>query len=408
MQHVHPLMAPKRSQIVNTRATPLRRTSRVAANSRGSNAIHSSDGSGGHNSAGDHNSDNDNESGRGGGGRKGGEEEVIVGGKNEIEFQFHDSKLRQKFPRIFYSNQRAKKFETLKKLGDGGFSICFLFRMPDNSVAAGKIFSRGKTCARKRLERFEREVDLMKSLDHPNIVHYIDSASGVYKDKELTDFGPKDRIQFVQPPVMFLEYCAGGSLSSLLKSRLDKRRFPHYRYGQLMEDEALWVMECAARALAYIHEKRIIHRDIKLGNLLLQSSFIGNIAQSRVGVVVCDFGLAVYLPENEPSIKGRAGTPSYMPRELVRGHGATFASDIWSLGVTIFHCLTGRAPFEHEDTSGIYRRIRESAYRWKSSEKQRISPQTRNLVEQMMAADPRKRPTAAQLKGRGAPLLKPL
>ncbi len=367
MEHAHPLMvhSPKRSQIVNTHATPLRRTSRVAAD--GSNAV----------------------SGSGGG-----------GDETSMEFQFHDAKHRQKFPRVFYS--RDKQFKPLKKLGDGGFSVCYLFRMPDDSTAAGKIFSRGRSCSRKRLERFEREVELMKMLNHPNIVHFIDSASGVYKDKTLADFGPKDRVQFVQPPVMFLEYCAGGSLSSLLKSRLDKRRFPHHRYGQLMQDEALWVAECAARALEYIHEKHFIHRDIKLGNLLLQSpcGSRDNIARSRVGIVVCDFGLTVYLPDAEHSIKGRAGTPSYMPRELVRHQGATFASDIWSLGITLFHCLTGRPPFDAHDTSGIYRRIKEGAYRWKSAEKENIPSSLRELVDQMMAPDPKKRPTATEVLAR--------
>lgn len=315
-------------------------------------------------------------------------------------FQFENSRKgrhgydrKVDMPTVFYSPSKTEEYRRLQRLGDGGFSVCYLFKMPNGSVAAGKIFSRGKGCSQKRLVRFEREVKLMQQLDHPNIVHYINSLSGVYQNKTLDDFGKEDTVPFIHPPIMFMQYCGGGSLSNLLKNRLDRRRFPDHKYGQLSESETLWVAESTARALEYIQRYNIIHRDIKLGNLLLQSSVHRDMYKERIGVVLCDFGLASQLQQGEMTVHGNVGTPSYMPPELVIESEACFGSDMWCLGVTLFHCLTGRPPFRAKEVSGIYRRVKEGNYRWHTVEKSNIDPDIRHLVDSMLSQDPKKRPS---------------
>lgn len=309
----------------------------------------------------------------------------------------HDEGHR--LPTVFESGTRAQKYRRLTSLGSGGFSVCYLFDMPDGKVAAGKIFSTGKACARKRLKRFEREVNIMQSLDHPNIVKCLGAISGVRHNKTLGDFSDDDDIEFIQPPIMFLEYCAGGSLSSLLKMRLNKRRFPDYRYGQLTVPETLWVAESTCRALEYIQSHRIIHRDIKMGNLLLQSKvdYRSDLVASQVGIVMCDFGLSTQLDEDNTPKKSSVGTPAYMAPEVVAHRGASYPSDMWSLGVTLFHCLTGRGPFDAKRVSGTYRRIKEGTYRWSTAERENLPSNVRHLIDGMLARNPSKRPTPSQV-----------
>jgi serine/threonine protein kinase len=172
------------------------------------------------------------------------------------------------------------------------------------------------------------------------------------------------------------------SLSGFLKARTARGE----KYGQLGEDETYWVAECVSRALVYLKDQRIIHRDIKLGNLLLQTAVKPNESIVNTGLVLCDFGLAIQLGEREQVVHGTAGTPYYIAREIVVHDGANFASDIWSLGVTLFICLTGRYPFntENDNSEEIYRKIRRGDYRWRSKEKDRVSRRLRHIVDDML------------------------
>lgn len=306
----------------------------------------------------------------------------------------HDS---VKLPPLFYSQDRVKKYVLKDQIGEGAFCVCHIFeRAPTDQQAgetvAGKVFSRGKGSSRKRLERFEREVNMMKDLQHPNIVRYIDSMSGVYGGKTLADFAKDDSVPFVCPPVMLLEYCSGGSLSAFLKSRRPHRK---QHYGRLTERETCWVAECVARALEYLQTKSIVHRDIKLGNMLLQSPATGEL--NKVGIVLCDFGLSTYAPSPTKSTTHIVGTRAYIAPEVYQGDGACFASDIWSLGVTLFHCLTARAPFEADLTEEQEAKICVRAFRWRSSELKSVSRDMRLLVSEMIQLDPSKRPTPSEV-----------
>jgi len=301
-------------------------------------------------------------------------------------------------PERFTNGNGELYFRTNKQLGEGGFSVCYLVEDEEGLSMAGKFFTRKAPSSRKRLERFEREVNLMKHLNHPNIVKFYDAISGVKDGRRFSEFQRTEHVSYQHPPVMFIEYCAGTSLSSFLKNRA---RYQHTlgRYGTMSEDETRWVAHCVCKALDYLMEKRILHRDIKLGNLLLQQPVSPTDSIVDAGIVLCDFGLATQLKDNELLAYGTAGTPYYIAREVVLHDGACFASDIWSLGVTLFYCLTGRAPFNSQSrsTSGIYRKIRRMEYRWKSHERESISSEMRHLVESMIEKNPADRPKPNQL-----------
>lgn len=283
-------------------------------------------------------------------------------------------------------------------LGEGAFSKCFLVK--DNNsdlLAAGKFFTRDASSSQKKLERFEREVNLMRLLVHPNIVRFYADISGVADNRKLNQFHEREHVSFRHPPLMVMEYCSGGSISSVMKQRRPKHLYEDQRYGTLSHKETLWVAECCARALVHIRDFRIIHRDVKMGNLLLQSAPNDRNDITTVGIVLCDFGLATQIKHGETRAKGTAGTPNYMAPEVVTREGACFASDMWSLGVTMFHCLTGRCPFPAKDVDKTYDRIERNDYRWRSHEKNMVSKSMRHLVDSILVTETHKRLTPERL-----------
>lgn len=284
-------------------------------------------------------------------------------------------------------------------IGEGAFSKCYLVQNKNTGeMGAGKFFTRGASSSHKKLERFEREVSIMRALKHPNIVRIFSAISGVKGGRALNTFRENEHVSFRHAPLMVMEYCSGGSVSSYMKARRPHHLYPDQKYGILSPLETLWVAECCAKALSYITTFRLVHRDVKMGNLLLQTKA----SSSRnglldVGIVLCDFGLATQLSHDGDRAKGTAGTPNYMAPEVVSRKGACYASDIWSLGVTLFHCLTGRCPFPAESVEETYQRIEDNNYHWRSHEKDNVSSKMRKLVDSIMRTRPEDRLTADEL-----------
>ena len=149
------------------------------------------------------------------------------------------------------------------------------------------------------------EIDLLKNLDHPNIVKY----QGFVRTAETLN--------------IILEYCENGSLHSIAKN-----------FGRFPENLVALYMSQVLHGLLYLHEQGVIHRDIKGANILT----------TKQGLVkLADFGVASKTAGlNEVSV---VGTPYWMAPEVIELTGATTASDIWSLGCTVIELLDGRPPY---------------------------------------------------------------
>ena len=149
------------------------------------------------------------------------------------------------------------------------------------------------------------EIDLLKNLDHPNIVKY----RGFVKSAETLN--------------IILEYCENGSLHSISKN-----------FGKFPENLVGLYMSQVLHGLLYLHEQGVIHRDIKGANILT----------TKQGLVkLADFGVATRTTSlHESSV---VGTPYWMAPEVIELSGATTASDIWSLGCTVIELLDGRPPY---------------------------------------------------------------
>ncbi len=165
------------------------------------------------------------------------------------------------------------------------------------------------------LARFRREADAIATLDHINII-------------PIYEYGEQEQVAYLVMP-----YVTGGSLHQVLEKR-----------GVLPLSEVLPMLEQAAAALDYAHAKGIIHRDLKPGNILFHSD-------GRV--LLADFGLAKVLRE-EGNQQGASsltsagtviGTPEYLSPEQAAGQALDQRTDVYSLGIVLFHMLTGRVPF---------------------------------------------------------------
>ncbi len=165
------------------------------------------------------------------------------------------------------------------------------------------------------LARFRREADAIAALDHIHII-------------PIYEYGEQEQVAYLVMP-----YVTGGSLLQLLE-----------KWGALPLSKVLPILEQAAAALDYAHTKGIIHRDLKPGNILFH-------ADGRV--LLADFGLAKVLREeadqNGTSALTNAGTvigtPEYLSPEQAAGQALDQRTDIYSLGIVLFHMLTGRVPF---------------------------------------------------------------
>lgn len=203
----------------------------------------------------------------------------------------------------------------MTEVGRGGMAVVYSARMlPDDRQVAVK------TPSVQRFEdpqfimaRFAREVSITQALNHPHIVRVYDHGQ----------FGDGT-------PFLVMEYLPGGSL---------RRRMPEG--GQLAEAEAARIGMQIADALAYAHAREVVHRDLKPENILFCEA--GN-------AKLTDFGIAWMKGCRQMTgVNARLGTVHYMSPEQSLGQPLTAASDVYSLGCTLYEMVTGRCPFEGEE-----------------------------------------------------------
>jgi len=234
-----------------------------------------------------------------------------------------------------------------------------------------KRLGRAPGAASPDLERAEREARLAASLNHPHVVAVYDL---------VTD---EDEHWLV------MEYVEGRTLSTLVRDS-----------GPLAIDQAAPVIAQAADALAAAHAAGIVHRDVKPSNIL-----VGDEGEAKLS----DFGIARAEADAALTQTGLVtGSPAYLAPEVASGQQATGASDVWSLGATLFHALSGHPPYEVGDNvlGALYRIVHEEPPRL--AEAGWLDP----LLRATMATDPAHRWTAEQVRdflagGPSAPLPSP-
>lgn len=150
---------------------------------------------------------------------------------------------------------------------------------------------------------------------------------------------------------LFFEYCNGGDLETLLQIR-----------GKLAETEVKYIFKQILDGLLALNKLNIIHRDIKAANILLHFpakkhvsvNYLRECDLISAGLVIkiADFGFSKFCPPNDLS-KTQCGTPLNMAPEILNGKSYNYKIDIWSLGVTMYECLTGHTPFGGKDKEDL-------------------------------------------------------
>jgi eukaryotic-like serine/threonine-protein kinase len=208
---------------------------------------------------------------------------------------------------------RIAGFRILRRLGEGGMGSVFLaYDARDNRQVALKVLAAEHATVQSSLDRFRREGTSGLSLDHPNVVR----SFGAGQD-EATGLN-----------YLVLEYVDGPSGHDLVE-----------RFGRLKVGDAVHIVLDVARALAHAHSRAIIHRDIKPANILLTQAGRAKLS---------DLGLAKRTDEASHLTSARqgVGTPYYMPYEqALNAKAADTRSDLFALGATLYHLLTGDVPF---------------------------------------------------------------
>src|SRR2546425_553537 len=220
--------------------------------------------------------------------------------------------------------QLKEEYEIIEELGRGGMAIVFKARerQLERDVAI-KVLPFSLSFDKEFVERFQREARTSAKLEHPNIIP-------IYR------VGKSGRVIF-----FVMKFLRGKPLSSVLAAR-----------GTLAPPEIRQVLAQVARALAYAHRSGIVHRDIKPDNIMFDEHGLA---------MVTDFGIAKAATGGKLTGTGMSiGTPHYMSPEQARAQALDGRSDLYSLGVVAYQCLTGGVPFDGEDSFAIgYKHIME-------------------------------------------------
>ncbi|XP_011928301.1 PREDICTED: inactive serine/threonine-protein kinase PLK5 isoform X2 [Cercocebus atys] len=240
----------------------------------------------------------------------------------------------------------------------GAFSRCYkLTDMSTSAVFALKVVPRGGAgpgCLRTQ-GKVDREIALHSRLRHRNIVAFHGH------------FADRDHVYMV------LEYCSRQSLAHVLRAR-----------QTLTEPEVRYYLRGLVSGLHYLHQRHIVHRDLKLSNFFLNKNM-----EVKIG----DLGLAAKVGPGGRCHGVLCGTPNFLAPEVVSRNGHSCQSDIWALGCIMYTVLTGAPPFMASPLSEMYQNIREGHY----PEPAHLSANARRLIARLLAPNPAERPSLDHL-----------
>ena len=246
-----------------------------------------------------------------------------------------------------------------EKLGEGTFGKVKLAinRQTEQTVAI-KILIKNKISKEKDRLRLDKEIQILKSLRHPNIVHlYADVQTKYYL-------------------YLIMEYIQGIELLKYISSN-----------SKLSEEEACFYYRQIISSIEYLHQLKIAHRDIKPENMIIENS--------TKTLKLVDFGLSSYYNTKNEQLSSACGSPSYAAPEMLTGkkYGASMV-DIWSSGIVLYAMICGYLPFEDFDNDILFKKIKEGRYKVPPH----VSDSAKDLIKNILITNPKKRYTIEQIK----------
>ena len=270
----------------------------------------------------------------------------------------------------------------LKLLGKGTMGTVYLsLKDGKKEYLATKIIEREKADRPQVRKYFVNEIKILKSLNHNKIIRFYDLK------------------QTNSHYYIAMEYCNGGSLLSCLKKYKAKYKKP------FSEKIVQYLMKQIVSGLKYIHRHGIIHRDIKLDNILVKfycEDDINNINMLKTHIKICDFGISIAPGENKMAFTA-IGSPASMDpfilkklterNDLANSEGYNQSCDIWSLGSSCYEMLIGKRVFNGRSIKDLAKKVEEGNYHLPTN----LSKEVVSFINGMLQYDPKKRLNCEQL-----------
>ncbi|XP_070523447.1 calcium/calmodulin-dependent protein kinase II isoform X6 [Cardiocondyla obscurior] len=259
------------------------------------------------------------------------------------------------------STRFSDNYDLKEELGKGAFSV--VRRCVQKSTGhefAAKIINT-KKLSNRDFQKLEREARICRKLQHPNIVRLHDS------------------IQEENFHYLVFDLVTGGELFEDIVAR-----------EFYSEADASHCIQQILESVHHCHHNGVVHRDLKPENLLLASKAKG------AAVKLADFGLAIEVQGDAQAWYGFAGTPGYLSPEVLKKEPYGKPVDIWACGVILYILLVGYPPFWDEDQHRLYGQIKAGSYDYPSPEWDTVTPEAKNLINQMLTVNPGKRITASE------------
>ncbi len=241
---------------------------------------------------------------------------------------------RERFLKLLFDGQLpfdVDGYRLNERIGKGSSGLVFRASPTEDrgTPVAMKFLSRTTAVTDPARRRWNRETSILRSLNHPNVISYLDS-------------GVTDGVPWVVTP-----FCDAGNLAERLRGA-----------GPLTPSRAVRLADMLLSGMAYAHARGIVHRDLKPANILLESSRGG-----RFRARIADFGLARDDGDDHSTLTNATdigGSFDYMPAEQTENfHRATPRSDVWSLGAIVYECLTNTLPRPLTPGAPIQKQFRE-------------------------------------------------
>ncbi|XP_023655496.1 serine/threonine-protein kinase 4-like [Paramormyrops kingsleyae] len=275
--------------------------------------------------------------------------------ENKVQMRNNPRRQLKKLSEDSLTKQPEEVFDVLEKLGEGSYGSVF----KANYKETGEIVAIKQVPVESDLQEIIKEISIMQQCNSPHVVRYYGSY---FKNSDLW---------------IVMEYCGAGSVSDIIR----------LRNKTLTEDEIATITQSTLKGLEYLHFMRKIHRDIKAGNILLNSE-----GQAKLA----DFGVAGQLTDTMAKRNTVIGTPFWMAPEVIQEIGYNCVADIWSLGITAIEMAEGKPPYaDIHPMRAIFMIPTNPPPTFRSPD--RWSEPLKDFVAQCLVKNPENRATATQL-----------
>ncbi|KAM8915004.1 LOW QUALITY PROTEIN: serine/threonine-protein kinase 4-like [Spinachia spinachia] len=275
--------------------------------------------------------------------------------KDKVLMRNHPRRQLKKLSEDSLTKQPEEVFDVLEKLGEGSYGCVFKAHYKET----GEIVAIKQVPVESDLQEIIKEISIMQQCNSPHVVRYYGSY---FKNSDLW---------------IVMEYCGAGSVSDIIR----------LRNKTMTEEEICAILQSTLKGLEYLHFMRKIHRDIKAGNILLNSE-----GQAKLA----DFGVAGQLTDTMAKRNTVIGTPFWMAPEVIQEIGYNCVADIWSLGITAIEMAEGKPPYaDIHPMRAIFMIPTNPPPTFRNPDL--WSPSFQDFVSQCLVKNPENRATATQL-----------